>query len=152
MEMATVRAYRSHNDGHFPIKSTSWPIIHSISRGSHCAPRREPPDVALPMWRCFDIFPVWGPYLVHQSPQWEVLIHSVLHPGKKLEAALIVVLVAMRWHQNLHEHVQSDHGHTWLLTKLSRKSHWKVKTLVRMKLFVDWLADSDQAWEGSQAC
>jgi hypothetical protein len=54
MEMTTVRTYRSHDDRHFPIRSTAGPIIHSISRGSRCAPRREPPDVALPMWpsRC----------------------------------------------------------------------------------------------------
>jgi hypothetical protein len=32
--------------------------------------------VALPMWRGFDVFPMWGPYLVHQSPQRELLVHS----------------------------------------------------------------------------
>ena len=94
MEMAMVRAYRSHNDGHFPIRSISGPITHSTSRGSHCAPHREPPDVVLPMWSGFGIFPMWGPYLVHQSPQRELLVHSVTPWVKQYwETTMTIILL-----------------------------------------------------------
>ena len=33
------------------------------------------------MWRGFDVFPMWGSYLVHQSPQRELLIHSAVKPS-----------------------------------------------------------------------